>query len=718
MALSKNRCCKQTAQSFPPAVKGWLITVTSRATMTEPHKVYLAGGEGTGWALDADLAATRQALKAMPELVALTSLNEADVVHSVWEYPLLTSDRSKLDGKRIICHVCNNVLRTFEQACMVGARELIGRWVAISREAKTELDGLRLPAAYIPYSVDTGIFRQDLPPGILSADLRSKWGIPFDRYVISSFMRDSLGSDLSQPKTQKGADMLFQILLGLWRRKAPIHVLLAGPRRHWIRARLAEAGIPFTFAGQIVDGDDNTLNILAPATINELYHVSDLHLITSRWEGGPRAVIEAAATRTRVMSTPLAMARDILDPVFLFSSVDEGISRMEKEIQTPAANELLDTHYQRIVKDHTPSANVPRFRELYRGITDIPVYKHPQTAGPAGRQSPLISIGRRALQWVYRKAAKTRGCGAGLKFGLWHEFHKPPYGGGNQFMMALKEALRRQGSSVCTNRMSSSVDIHICNSAWFRVEAFTDAARRNKLRMIHRVDGPIAIYRSAGHGEDLRIYELNAQFASATVYQSGWCFRRLCELGYKAVSPVVIRNAVDPVIFNTSGRCLSSSSRKLKLIATAWSDNPLKGGAFYKWLDEHLDWSRFEFTFVGRTKEKFSRARHIPPQPSRELADILRNHDIYIAASKHESCSNALIEALACGLPALYMNDAGNGELVEFGGLPITGTDDALSQLDRLAENLAYFRPLVRVDTIDEIACRYIELAQVVMEQR
>jgi glycosyltransferase involved in cell wall biosynthesis len=154
------------------------------------------------------------------------------------------------------------------------------------------------------------------------------------------------------------------------------------------------------------------------------------------------------------------------------------------------------------------------------------------------------------------------------------------------------------------------------------------------------------------------------------------------------------------------------------LIASAWSDNPKKGGPFYKWLETNLDWDRFEFTFVGRTKEQFTRARHIPPQPSEALGRILREHDIFIAASHHEACSNALIEAMACGLPAIYMNDAGNGELVQFGGLPFSGTEDALDQINRVADSYASFQSLIHVDTIDEIACRYIETAKTLMEKK
>ena len=91
-------------------------------------------------------------------------------------------------------------------------------------------------------------------------------------------------------------------------------------------------GIPFTFVGHEVDGDDNHVNILDPGIVNLLYHSEDLHLVTSRWEGGPRAALEAAATCSKIVSTHVGMSCDILDPLCLFDTVDEGMALIEKDI--------------------------------------------------------------------------------------------------------------------------------------------------------------------------------------------------------------------------------------------------------------------------------------------------------------------------------------------------------------------------------------------------
>jgi glycosyltransferase involved in cell wall biosynthesis len=279
-------------------------------------------------------------------------------------------------------------------------------------------------------------------------------------------------------------------------------------------------------------------------------------------------------------------------------------------------------------------------------------------------------------------------------------------------MMALRGALKRLGVRVVNNSFSGGVDVHICNSAWFDRDLFEKKAAAALVRMIHRIDGPTTLYRGEGSVEDDRIFELNRQFASATVFQSAYCFKKSYELGYRAVAPVVIHNSVDPGVFHDRGRVGFDPGRKVRLISSAWSDNPRKGGPLFKWLDEHLDWDRFEYTFVGRVKERFDRINHIPPQNSQALAGLLREHHIFVSASRHEPCSNALLEAMGCGLPVLYRDDGGNGELVSFAGRPFTGKEDILDQLDRLVDAYTAYRRLIDLRTIDEIARRYLSLAR------
>jgi glycosyltransferase involved in cell wall biosynthesis len=674
-------------------------------------RVHLIGGEGTGWALDADAATTTAALARCR--VSCVTMQQADVVHAVWENSLLTLPISQLAGKRLICHLPNDVVYTWAQGCMARSAH-VGRWIAHSRKAERDCEAIGMPAIYIPQAVDVTVFdanRVNEDPDTL----RLRWGLPIRGYIISNFMRDSSAANLLGPKAQKGVELFLDIVVSLKDAGLPIHVLLAGPRRHWIRRELSKRDIPFTFVGKVVEGDDNHINILPPETINLLYHASDLHLVTSRWEGGPRAVLEAAATRTKIMCTPVGLAPDVLEPTSIFRSASEAIERIADDIRTNALDPTIEPQHRRVLENHTPAANAVRFQELYDRIDEVPVFRPhgnislQRTPAPS-RLKDLIAAGM-APFWGRPRHQP----GHGLCVCLWHEFHKPPYGGGNQFMLALRTALSRRGVRIRVND-SSKADIHLCNSAWFSVDALRVAIRNGESRMVHRIDGPVSLYRNTDRAEDDRIFMLNQELATATVFQSFWCYARSLSLGYKAEAPIVIHNAVDGRIFYPPRRRSNRKANRIRLISSAWSDNPRKGLDVFSWLDENLDFNRFEYTFVGRVKAQFRNIRLIPPQSSKSLAAILREHDVFVSASRSEPCSNALIEAMACGLPALYMNDGGNPELVQFGGIPFTGTHDILGQLDELAQNLEHLRAAVYVAPIDQVALSYIDLFKMAMD--
>src|SRR5262249_18058254 len=108
-------------------------------------------------------------------------------------------------------------------------------------------------------------------------------------------------------------------------------------------------------------------------------------------------------------------------------------------------------------------------------------------------------------------------------------------------------------------------------------------------------------------------------------------------IGVELVEPRVIHNPCDPGIFTATGRAPFSRDRKVRLICSSWSDNPRKGGPTYRWLEQQLDWSRYEFTFVGNTSVPFERIRRLPPLSSRELAQELRCHDVFVTATEHDA---------------------------------------------------------------------------------
>jgi glycosyltransferase involved in cell wall biosynthesis len=305
-----------------------------------------------------------------------------------------------------------------------------------------------------------------------------------------------------------------------------------------------------------------------------------------------------------------------------------------------------------------------------------------------------------------RDFVQTRGSRCDLA--IFHEFHTPPYGGGNQFLLALRGELERRGLAVEVGRVSGGTPACLYNSFNFdfsRLHRF----RRDDLRMVHRVDGPIGVYRGFDDGTDRRIVEIN-ELAEATILQSRYSLEKHRELGLTLRNPVVIPNTVDPAIFHPPAAHEPLDGRRVRVIATSWSDNPRKGGEILAWLDRHLDFDTFELTFAGRTQQKFDRIRVVEPLPSQPLAELLRAQDLYLAPSRDDPCSNALLEALASGLPAAFLRSGGHPELVGDAGIGFEDAEEVPAVLSRLVDEHEQRRARIRVPALGDVVDRYLEV--------
>ncbi len=334
-------------------------------------------------------------------------------------------------------------------------------------------------------------------------------------------------------------------------------------------------------------------------------------------------------------------------------------------------------------------------------------------AAPVAR--PLSArVRRRLARWSasYRRAAGLTIAHATARvrradIAVFHDYHKPPWGGGNQFLRALWSEFESRGLRLENNLISSSTKACLFNSHTFDLDRLRRLRRRG-CRMVHRMDGPLSVYRGRDNGTDRRIWEMNRELADATVFQSNYSLHKQQELGYEFRSPAVVTNAPDPEIFKPGLERKPLAGRKVRLISTSWSSNVNKGFDIYGWLDSHLDFDRFEYTFLGNSPVDFEQIRMVPPQPSAEVAEVLRQHDIYITASRHESCSNSLIEALACGLPVLYLDSGGNPEIADTAGFAFDSAGQIPELLERLVDEYDDRRSMISIPSISDVADGYL----------
>lgn len=677
------------------------------------YKVHFLGGEGINWALDHDILHLSRLSK---DFVEVVPIEKAEIIHSVFWGALLTVPQKYLDRCLVIASIADKPEIVISRPEYLKVRDKIDVWLCEYYESLNFVSNCGLRNMLFPDPID---LEQFAPPENRESSiqaLKERFGIAQDRYLIGNFHRDSAMGALDRPKKQKGADVFLELADILHKKGLPVHFLLAGPRRHWIRNGMKERGIPYTFVGEEVPHDDIKENTLNMDQVAELYRGVDAYVIASRWEGAPNSVLECSASKTKVVSTKVGQSPDILFRDQIYYSALQGAEIIESDIQQGTLTNFVESAYERLHKYNSDTAIAGRLKYIYQQATKIGKTKAlgarvvQKPKGLLSRFSPKpVAVEQAEDPAVLRREAIAKRVGKKktYTFALWNDFRPPPYGGGNQFMIALEGALIRKGMKVVRNT-GVGADAHVMQSIWFDRKVF-DRELESGAVVIHRVDGPIQLYRGNDFESDPLCYQINGDLADVTVMQSSWSMDQTHNLGFSPKRPVLMWNSCDPTIFNKEGKVPYSNDRKIRLMSSAWSDNPRKGKDTYKWLDQNLDFDRFEYTFVGRIKEEFENIKVLGAMDSKSLAEQLKQHDIYITASQQDPCSNSLVEALSCGLPAVYFDDGGHPELVGYGGLGFRTKESIPELLDRIAENYASFQNVIWVDSIDDLAQKYID---------
>lgn len=175
--------------------------------------------------------------------------------------------------------------------------EFIHTSCSATAKALAEAGVPREKIVVIPLGVDCRLFRVAVPGE--SESLRRGLGIPPGRLVIGSFQKDGIGwGDGLEPKSIKGPDVLVQVLNEV--RDLKPFVLLVGPARGYVKRGLSKCGIEHVH-----------VQFERFQSVARMYRALDLYLITSRVEGGPKAILEAWASGVALVSTRVGMVPDL-----------------------------------------------------------------------------------------------------------------------------------------------------------------------------------------------------------------------------------------------------------------------------------------------------------------------------------------------------------------------------------------------------------------------
>jgi glycosyltransferase involved in cell wall biosynthesis len=213
----------------------------------------------------------------------------------------------------------------------------------------------------IPIGVDVARF--SVADAASRADARELFGVPSSAFTVGSFLKDGVGlGEGLEPKLVKGPDTLVAVLEQLRASIPELFVLLTGPARGYVRTELERLGIPHRH--KMLESRYE----LAPA-----YQAVDVTLVTSRQEGGPKALLESMAAGTPLVTTRVGQATELVrnGENGLVAAVDDVEELADAVVRIHADPELanrLRTGGRPTAEAHAEERLDSRWAELLQGF--------------------------------------------------------------------------------------------------------------------------------------------------------------------------------------------------------------------------------------------------------------------------------------------------------------------------------------------------------------
>ena len=290
-----------------------------------------------------------------------------------------------------------------------------------------------------------------------------------------------------------------------------------------------------------------------------------------------------------------------------------------------------------------------------------------------------------------------------IKICITHKPEMTAFGGGNQFVLSLVKFLKKKNINICYT-LEPDIDlIFVMDPRKLKYNKITTpmlVSYKKKypdVKIVQRVND---CDKPRGNVDVLDPLQFEAfKIDDFVVFVSDWTEDYYKNKGFEGYS-TSINNGCDQTIFTCKEY---SPLKKIKIVTHHWSDNINKGFKVYEYFDKLIEKNKnIEFTFIGRkfnSANKLKNIKVIGPFHGTELADKIKEHNIYITASQFENCPMHVVEALSCGLPILYHKNLGGGvEICKNYGEVYDDFDSLIKKLDLIVKNYEKYAKKIKDD--------------------
>jgi len=235
-------------------------------------------------------------------------IKDSDIVWIISPWVWRKISKRNLKSKKVLCTIHHLEEKDFTNKNINEFKKrdaFVDKYHVISKKTKDQLEKLTdKEITYIPFWINQNIWYEIES----KKELRRKYKLNTERFIVGSFQRDTEGNDLVSPKLIKGPDRFLKIIKALKKDKENLTVLLTGKRRNYLINEFKKADIDFQY-----------FEMANFSEMNELYNCLDLYIVSSRIEGGPQAIVECGLTKTPIISTDVGIAKEILASESIFN---------------------------------------------------------------------------------------------------------------------------------------------------------------------------------------------------------------------------------------------------------------------------------------------------------------------------------------------------------------------------------------------------------------